>query len=87
MTFIFEGQPPQNKAQTPIKTRGAIWVPGIYRDVSKNSGTPNSSILTPMQISHKQHLKMQISPWAGNHQMFWDLYIYIIYIYTYIYIY
>ena len=30
MTSIFEGQPPQNKAELPIKTRGPIWVPGIY---------------------------------------------------------
>ena len=30
MTSIFEGQPPKNKAQTSIKTRGPIWVPGIY---------------------------------------------------------
>ena len=30
MTSIFEGQPPKNKAQTPFKTRGPIWVPGIY---------------------------------------------------------
>ena len=30
MTFIFEGQPLQNKVQTPIKTRGPIWVLGIW---------------------------------------------------------
>ncbi len=29
LTFIFEGQPPQNKAEIPIKTR-VIWVLGIY---------------------------------------------------------
>ena len=28
MTPIFEGQPPQNKAETPIKTV-VIWGPGI----------------------------------------------------------
>ena len=26
---IYEGQPPQNKAKIPIKTR-VIWVPGVY---------------------------------------------------------
>ena len=47
MTSIFEGQLPQNKAKkTPIKTRGPIWVLGIYMDVSKNSGfsPPNHPI-------------------------------------------
>ena len=29
MTSIFEGQPPKNKAEIPIKTR-VIWVLGIY---------------------------------------------------------
>ncbi len=28
ITSIFEGQPPQNKAETPTKTR-VIWAPGI----------------------------------------------------------
>ena len=30
MTSIFEGQPPQNKAQTPIKQGAPIWVLGNY---------------------------------------------------------
>ena len=29
MTSIFEGQPPKTRS-FPIKTRGPIWVPGIY---------------------------------------------------------
>ncbi len=28
LTSVFEGQPPQNKAEIPIKTRGPIWVLG-----------------------------------------------------------
>ena len=45
MTSIFEGQPPQNKAELPIKTR-VIWVqqllkppPGLY--VSPTNGLIN----------------------------------------------
>ena len=32
---------PQNKAQTPIKTRGPIWVPGIYIYITFWVGNPN----------------------------------------------
>ena len=37
MTSIFEGQPPQTRP-FPSKTRGLIWVPGIYKWETKMCG-------------------------------------------------
>ena len=33
ITSIFDGQPQQDKAELPIKTRGPIWVLGEYKNI------------------------------------------------------
>lgn len=69
LTSIFEGQPSQNKAQTPIKPRGPIWVPG--RSIFQADGAfgMQQNTTSPTVVGKKNMISHRPAWISGNLKM------------------